>query len=252
MADQRDFEHIEQSLRTGASLVDWPPTARQLAPRVVATLDQPVARRRPSPRWALAAAIVLVLSAVMLLSPRARQAVADLFEIAGIRFGVTSEEPTSGSVLDLGEAVDLADLGDLAGFVPRRPSALGDPDEAFFDDSGIVWMVWKGADSLPAADDSGVSWLLGQFVDDGRIVGLKTLGPGVEAIDVSVGGRLGFWITGNPHAFTYIDSGNELKEDSTRLAANVLLWSEAGINYRLETTDDDFTRALEIAESLDP
>ena len=40
------------------------------------------------------------------------------------------------------------------------------------------------------------------------------------------------------HTFTLLDAAGNPVEETTRLAANVLLWEGNGLNHRLETTGD--------------
>ncbi|HUG31453.1 MAG TPA: hypothetical protein VMM14_01060 [Acidimicrobiia bacterium] len=84
----------------------------------------------------------------------------------------------------------------------------------------------------------------------GETYAAKGLGTGTDATEVVVAGQPGLWIEGAEHTFTLLDpEGNRVAETS-RLAANVLLWSGDGVNYRLELTGT-LDHALEIAHSLE-
>jgi hypothetical protein len=67
--------------------------------------------------------------------------------------------------------------------------------------------------------------------------------------EVSVGGRPGFWITGSPHQFGYLDRTGAFLVETLRLAGNTLLWDSGGVVYRVEGAP---TRgaALRVAASL--
>jgi hypothetical protein len=59
------------------------------------------------------------------------------------------------------------------------------------------------------------------------------------------------WIEGAIHTFTLLDQAGNPIEETTRLAANVLLWEMNGVNHRLETTGD-LQSSLAIVETLEP
>jgi hypothetical protein len=59
------------------------------------------------------------------------------------------------------------------------------------------------------------------------------------------------WIEGAIHTFTLLDQAGNPIEETTRLAANVLLWEINGVNHRLETTGD-LQNSLAVVETLEP
>jgi hypothetical protein len=65
-----------------------------------------------------------------------------------------------------------------------------------------------------------------------------------------IGEDPGIWIEGAGHSFTLLDEDGNPVEETARLAANVLLWSADGYDFRLELTDD-LNQALEIAQSME-
>ncbi len=251
-----DRSRLESMLSSLADSIDWPSPSPHLPTRVVAHIES---LRRPTRRsgWrrlAMAMAAVIAVTGVMVVSPSARQAVADLFGVAGIRIGLNPDlAPTAGADLNLGEPIRLADIGQVVDFDVRSPTGgdLGPPDGVYLSEDGQVTMVWAGSQTLPAAGDTDVSLLLTQR----KAYGLtdfaeKTIGPETEVQALHVEGHPALWIEGAPHTLTLLDAaGNPVKE-TTRLAANVLLWEAHGVNHRLETTGD-LQSALAIVETLE-
>jgi hypothetical protein len=77
----------------------------------------------------------------------------------------------------------------------------------------------------------------------------KILGPGTTIEAVQIRGRPGWWISGAPHDFLYVDPSGEPTYDNRRLVGDTLAWSDGTTTYRIETglgRDD----AVRIAESF--
>lgn len=250
--------HLESTLTSLGDSIDWPISSTHLATRVMARIEaeQPTAAgralwRRPT----IAAIAVLVASLVFVFSPSARQAVADLLGAAGIRISLSSEEaPASGAELELGELVQLNEVEERVEFGLRVPGGQdpGMPDAVYLSDSGQVTMVWVGTPGLPAADDTGIGLLLTQHVQNGDLeVAEKAIGPETGVQRLTVEGQPVLWIEGAAHTFTLLDTEGNPIEETTRLAANVLLWEADGVNHRLETTGD-LQSALAIVNALEP
>jgi hypothetical protein len=190
----------------------------------------------------------------MVFSPGAREAVAELFAAAGIRVTVTADPaPSAGADLNLGDPIHLVEVAQAVNFVVRVPTGanIGAPDGVYLSDDGEVTMVWAHGQTLPAAGDTDVGLLLAQRqIDAPRHIGDKALGPGTEFQILEVEGHAALWIEGTPHTLTFLDSDDQPVEETTRLAANVLLWEANGVNHRLETTGD-LESALAIVETLE-
>lgn len=249
---------LESMLTSLGDSIDWPTPSPHLSTRVIARIEaqQPTAAGRALWRRPTIAAIAVVVVALgFVVSPSARQAVADLLGAAGIRIGVTSEEaPPSGAELELGELVQLDEVEEGVEFRLRVPGGQdpGMPDAAFLSDSGQVTMVWVGTSSLPAAGDTGIGLLLTQYAGNGdQEVAEKSIGPETGLQRLTVEGQPALWIEGAAHTFTLLDTEGNPIQETTRLAANVLLWEADGVNHRLETTGD-LQNALAIVEKLEP
>jgi hypothetical protein len=250
--------HLESTLTSLGDSIDWPTLSPHLSARVSARIEaeQPTAAGlRLWRRSVIATIAVVVVTLVFVVSPSARQAVADLLGAAGIRIGVTSEEaPASGAELELGELVQLDEVEKGVEFGLRVPGGQdpGMPDAVYLSDSGQVTMVWVGTPSLPAAGDTSIGLLLTQYDGNGdQQVAEKSFGPETGVQRLTVEGQPALWIEGAAHTFTLLDTKGNPIQETTRLAANVLVWEADGVSHRLETTGD-LQSALTIVDALEP
>jgi hypothetical protein len=246
---------IESTLFELGGQIDWPEQADQTQ-AVLRRLSAPP--RRAQRRWVpVTAAIILAAASILLLSPGAREAVADLLGVAGIevRFGEEAEPPV-GAELDLGEAVTLEEATGAVEFELSVPELTGNPDAVYLSprpSQGRVSMIWEGDETLPAAGDANIGLIYSQFALDlaDDEVFVKSVRPdnGVRVVDIA--GIIGLWIDGAPHVITYEDAAGNIEEEETRLAGNVLMWERAGVTHRIETTLP-LGQALALAESIVP
>ncbi len=156
-----------------------------------------------------------------------------------------------GSQLGLGTALSLAEVERLAGLdliLPPDP-AIGPPDAAYLAAQRAT-LVWSSRPGLPAGTD-GVSLLISEFrghVDAGYYQ--KILSAGTAVTPITVNGSPGFWISGPPHFFYYVDPAGSFVDDGHREVGDVLIWSTGELTYRLES-GLDMAGAIRLAESLD-
>jgi hypothetical protein len=209
-------------------------------------------------RRALAAVVlvfVAIASATLALSPAARRAVADWLGIGGIRIvqGGRSDAPVAED-LRLGEHVSLAEVEEETTFdvvVPARPD-LHAPDEVYLDDvipGGQVSLVYRAGADLPEAEQTGVGLLVTEFRSTLDETLVKKVVPSEATVEPAVvDGLPAFWIQG-PHTLLYEDAEGDVREDRSRLAANVLIWEQDGVTIRLESALSKAS-ALRIAESM--
>jgi hypothetical protein len=222
---------------------------------------------RTWPRWLAAAAAVVVVAGASI--PAAREAVADLLGIGGVRIrstggdGTNVIEPadradgTHPTPIDLGSAIDLEAAIALAPAPLAAPEGIGAPAAAYAGrPPGAVTLVWAPSSALPEVLDTGVGLLLTTFPGhlEANVIEKRLL-QGTNLARTTVGGEPAWWISGAPHAFLYVDEHGNVQEDTARLSANVLLWEQDGathrVTHRLETSlplDD----ARRLAESLQP
>lgn len=242
---------IEAALAELAEGIEWP-TEVDFASQL--RLDRSV-RQTWIPRVAwMAGGIVLILA--LLLVPSARQAVANLLEVAGIRFefGETPDLPPP-AILAPGEQVDLESAQRAVDFPILTPSALEPPTAVHLLEWELgtqVFLAWEASERLPEVRESGTGLLLAEFrADLNEPFFGKVLEGGTTVDQVSVDGVLAFWLSGAPHVFMFETGRRDLVEDETRLTGNVLVWERDGITYRLES-GLDLEESLAIAESLRP
>lgn len=227
------MSRLETILNDLSHTVDWPEPSEHLATRVVGHIES-APRSHRLRRWAIA---IAVLTLVIGLVPDTREAVADLLHEAGVKIGFVDEIPTDlAEDLNLGDPSTMREATEHATFELQAPAALGPADEVYVDGE-TVSMVWEGPTLL--TQQAG-----------GESYALKGVGPDTDATHVAVAGDPGLWIEGAEHTFTLLDQQGNPVEETSRLAANVLLWSSDGVDYRLELTGD-LDRALEIATSLE-
>jgi hypothetical protein len=256
---------LHAALRALGERIDVPP-APDLAAAVSAALESssgPSHRptRRAPARWALAAAAVIVLAAaVVAVSPGARQAVAGWLGVLGIEIrtgtGPARPVPATPDSLGLGRRASLAGARRAVSFpvaVPRLPP-WDRPDrihvQAAVPAGGRVTFLYRPRPGLPEAGGTGVGMLITQF--EARIeedVIRKLVASGASVRPIAVGDDRGYWISGEPHVFFYLDEAGQFQEDTLRLAANTLVWEHEGTTFRLEWALDR-RRAVAIARSM--
>jgi hypothetical protein len=156
-----------------------------------------------------------------------------------------------GSDLGLGAAVSLSDAEERAGFdlvLPADP-AIGPPDVAYALGRRVN-LVWATRPGLPDTEVDGIGLLISQFegrVDPGFYN--KIIDSGSKLTRVTVDGSQGWWISGGPHFFYYIDPEGNAVEDTHRQVGDTLVWTTGEVTYRLETSLG-MEAAISLAESL--
>jgi hypothetical protein len=139
---------------------------------------------------------------------------------------------------------------ELTGFEVKLPTQLEVEPAVFYDqsigDDGMISLLYP-----PHAEDlSEADLLITQFeasVDEAYFKKVSVTGGRLRF--VTVRGTTGYWVGGEPHLFYYVDSDGVPRQETIRLAGNVLLWEEDGITFRIEGADT-LSDALEIAGSL--
>jgi hypothetical protein len=229
---------------------------------------------RPRQLLAAAAAIVVLLSALLAV-PKSRDAIADLFGVDGLRIR-TGDVPTTiapssttattatsttsstssstppvttgapfdtaavGNALNLGSPVTLDAAKAALPSLRQLESAYGPPDAIYLGTrpAGLVTFVWRARPGLAESVTApGVGLVVQQYPSTGDIGFLeKTLGPGTRAAQVTVEGRRGYWIDGQPHSIGYVDARNQYVNDAVRWATNALVWAGNSVTYRIESS----------------
>jgi hypothetical protein len=244
--------------------IGWPATPALVA-RVRAQIAAPAPVRRAwfQTRWALAAAVALVVLAALLAYPPSREAIANWLNlhttITRVDHLPTPAPQPSGPIgkrLGLGEPTTLAEAQSKIAWKIPVPASLGQPDEVYLllpplgPPGGEVTLVYKPRPGLNASGQTGVAVLITEA--DGRVDANffgKLIGNGTTVEEVAVNGHRGWWIAGQPHVVFYIDANGNVRDATLRLATNTLLIDDNGTVIRIE---GDLTKAqaLEIAASL--
>ena len=73
--------------------------------------------------------------------------------------------------------------------------------------------------------------------------------PGTSVEFVTVDGEPGYWLTGEPHVFAFVDAAGAFRPETVRLAGNTLVWERDELTLRLEANVPK-QRALRIARSV--
>jgi hypothetical protein len=156
-----------------------------------------------------------------------------------------------GMTLGLGTSVPLDEAERVAGIdliLPADP-AIGPPD-AVFVNAGRVSLVWAARPGLPAAGTDGIGLLISEFrgvVDDGYY--RKVVNAPASVTEVTVNRSRGFFISGPPHFFVYVDENGNDVDASHRVVGDTLIWADGQVTYRLES-GLDMEAAIRLAESL--
>lgn len=166
-----------------------------------------------------------------------------------------TRQPTGpvGSTMGLGTSVSIAEAERISGIdlvLPADP-AIGPPDAVYVDRSRVS-IVWGPRPGLPATtDEDGVALLISEFrgsIDNGYYE--KILSANSRLTPVTVDGSDGFFITGAPHYFFYVDEAGQDVDASHRVVGDVLMWARGDVTYRVES-GLAMDQAIELAESLE-
>lgn len=237
---------VELQLRALGASVAFPPT-----PDLAGAVGTRLAARRPwwrtvSRRQALAVglATLTVAAAAVMAVPSARTAVLRFLHIGSVTVERVDTLPPARErplTAGLGRPVRPVAAAQLAGFRMRLPP-LDEPLERIYVRDGLQSAL---------LDVRGVGPVLLMEVRGANQLDLakKLAGQGTRLEEVSVNGAFGLWIEGAPHVVLFQDRSGRVRELTTRLAGNVLLWTRGDLTLRLEG-ELTKARALELARSI--
>ncbi|HVH64701.1 MAG TPA: hypothetical protein VM674_01600 [Candidatus Acidoferrum sp.] len=264
MADPRHFSDaaLEEALR-GVGGYPYPPTpnlSEAVRARIALAPVLPIRRRvlwRDPVRLALVAAVLLVVvGAAALINPASRDAIAHFFHVRGV---VVSRAPSPLpslspiSPLDLGQRTTLDAAQSVVSFKIVVPPDLGAPDAVYVRTDipgGEVALAYKPRPGIPMVRETQLGLLVTEFRGDlNPNLFQKTLGPDTKLVETSVHGEDAWWIEGQPHEVIVQTSANNYTQEQLRLAANTLIWSHAGVTYRIES-DLSQADAMRVAAGL--
>lgn len=240
--------------------LEWP-QPRDLAP--VIRLRIKPARSWTESRWAMAAALAIVVLAALLAYTPSRDVIADWLNLH-VRLQRANTLPTPsplppgplGQRLGLGGRTTLDAARAQVTWKVLVPGSLGDPDEVYLQSptfgppQGEVTLVYATRPGIATSGQTGVAALITEARGrwNSQFFG-KIVGPDTTIEEVTVGGHPGLWISGQPHTFFFIDDAGNVRDETLRLATNTLVVDFGGTVIRIE---GDLTKAqaLEIALSL--
>jgi hypothetical protein len=243
---------VERELRLLGAEIAWP-AEPQLSARVRARVAarERAARAAWFSGWrrpvAIALAVLAVAVAAAMAVPQARTAIFRWLGLTSVRIVRVDTLPSTpaNTQLDLGQRVTLAEARSSVRYHVYVPEKAGRPDTVYllhFPPGGQVSLLY-GSPRHPRL-------LFSQFRGSRTaefIEKLVTMGTKVER--VSVNGERGYFLSGEPHEFNYLDAEGQVIQESIRLAGNTLLWEHDGLVLRLEGAFDK-QDALAFARSV--
>ena len=225
------MDELHMRLRDLGEAIEWPAT-----PELSVPVAAPARRPRLLPRARLAAAAaglaLLMLAGGAIAFPGARESVLDWIGIGGVEVRRVPAEPRTVPA-DLGPRVSLSQARSRAGHRLVAARGLGRPDAVHLRAGALgteVTLVY-GALLLTQVEGRGATDVVA-----------KQVGPGTRVEPVSVNGRRGVWIAGEPH-------GASVAGSPLRLAADTLVWERAGLVLRLGGASGK-ADALRVARSV--
>jgi hypothetical protein len=228
------------------------PRTPPIAPAVVTRLreERKANIRPPFPAlalWSRRRALVLVIvgiAAVLALAFAAR------LTLGAAEIRLRQDATPSGAPLGptgLGSPVPVPKIDDAVRFDVRVPAGPI-PDEAyvFRTNSGrpAALLAWNAGDDQTALPGTPWRMMLIEVRGDERTL-VKDVGASQDSVMVGVDGRDAFWID-SPHELIVLTAEGA---ETFLIRANVLIWAEGGVTYRLETTLGP-TGAIALAETV--
>jgi hypothetical protein len=252
---------LERQLTQLGWSLDWPATpdlAGSIGTRLTAPEPPPARRRPPIFRRSLAialAALLLLAGGVFAAVPSVRDAVLEFFGLQGATVERRETLPPAPEPrpLRLGERTTLEEAGRTLSFDLLVPEEAGEPGAVFVSrraPGGELSLTYRPRSGLPEARSTAVGLLVTEFRGDiaPEYIG-KTAGAATRIDRLRIDGERAIWLEGAPHFFFYRAPKEPFREDTLRIAQNVLLLERGELLIRLEGA---FSRekAIELAQSL--
>ena len=254
MTDHRTGLNWETQIDAAASAVAYPDTPDLAAGVLNAVRSEPSAPRPAlgwTPRFAVAAALALLVLTATIAIPSARTAVGEFFGLVeGERIEVLPTPspgasptalPTPAPLASLGAPFTLEELEAAVGFAPALPNGEAPNAVYLVDYDGVLVAVLQ-------YDDYDV-W-------QARDTDYGYFGKGVPITNTittpRIGAEFGYWISGGSYVVRFINAdGNEVIGSERTIDRNTLIWRSdaSAIFYRLETSLP-LDEAIAVAEEL--
>lgn len=227
---------LEQDLRALAGDLRVPDPGPALTAAVLARVAAPTpATRRSRVRWAVVAAVALLLAGLAASPVGAR--VVDWLDFHGVMVREDDTVPDGSPVVPSEPAGTPSGLSGAA-FDPLVPAELGPPDGvSVSDDGALVSMSWATEDGTVRIDEFAAG--LDPYF-------WKT-SPVAQHVVVDGGDAIWFAV---PHEVVVVPEGGAAETHAPRLAGQTLVLPVGGVTVRIEG-DFDLPRAMEIAASLE-
>ena len=217
---------LERQLHALASYVELP-----AEPDLAAAVRMRIAARRPARvrrAVALGLALVAIAIGVAFAVPPARSAILRFFGFSSVRIEFVDRLPAVPVTytLDLGQRTTLGEARANVSYHVLTSDLLGRPDEVWLRGDQVGFVYRNG---------TGIRLLVTQFPGREQPDFVKKLiEPNTQIRGVTVDGSPGFWITGAPHGFLYLDNRGRVVQKTIYLAGNTLLLQRGKLVLRLE------------------
>jgi hypothetical protein len=246
--DPRD--EIERDLRRLGRETPFPPTP-PIAASVRNRLETEARQSRPTRRFRFGWATPrrgrpLVLALVALVALTASAVAATALGLPGLRFNFVQTPPTpnvqndpSHVRLALGIQTTLADAASRVDFPIIVPSGLGPPDEVYLGSTnqarGRVVLLYRRSAGSTLTGDIGllVTEFSGQLDAGFDTKWIAEGDTNVQYVDVN--GSPGYWFSGAPHVYEYLNEIAGVTGPTRRQVGDVFVWERNGIVYRIES-----------------
>jgi hypothetical protein len=248
---ERDLARLGAELR----FPETPGLAAAVTERLAAEPSRPHSRLILPRALAIAfASLLLLAGGVVAAVPGARNAVLDFL---GLRGATVERRPTlpppARAAPELGRRTSLAGLRRSVDFRLLTPAGLGPPDAAYLrvdTPGGEAVLAYRPRAGLPRARPTGLGLLISAFRGDLHPKYVRKIATQATTVErLRVGRHRAVWVAGAPHEFFYRLPGGDFREESLRVAGNVLLVERGRVLVRLEGATSK-ARAVAIARSL--
>ena len=196
--------------------------------------------RRPRYRRALVPALALLVAlGIAMAVPDARSAILRFFHIGGVTIERVETLPPARDrplTAGLGPALSLREAEARSGvtFVLEGPRP-----QRFYAHPGLIATLLRYR---------GMPVLLAELQGDQTGIVKKLAGPETSVEPAPIG-SFGLWLSGGRHVLIWETGAGEVRQTETRLAGNVLIWTEGGRTFRLEAALDR-GRMLELCRQI--
>jgi hypothetical protein len=215
---------LERQLRELGAEIAYPATPN-LARAVRARIRPQPAGRRWRVALAAAAVLLIALAVSVALIPDARRTVAGFLGLPGFQIQKVKVLP-SPSPNCCARPVTLQEARQLAGFTVLTPGPPENVRSVAFDGRPP-----GGEVELDLAGGAIVTEVSGR-IDQGFFG--KMVGGEGQVTEVAVGGSTGYWFSGAPHIFYYMDATGQFRADELRRAGDTLVFERNGVIVRIE------------------